>query len=339
MERLSAKVFLEKSKTIPVIDVRTPKEFDEGHIPGAINIPIFTNEERVVIGTLYKNSGKESAVMRGLKFVGPKMYDFVAEAKKHIQGKNKSILIHCWRGGMRSASMAWLFNTAGLNADILEGGYKAYRSYIREDFATPKKLIVLGGYTGSGKTELLHKLREKGEQILDLEGVANHKGSVYGGLGQAPQPTNEQYENNLWVEWENFNSEKPVWVEDESRSVGSVGINAPLYNQMFNSQVIFVRIPIEVRIKRLVNEYACFSKKDLLELSTRIVKKLGGNNLKDLTEALDKSDFDTVTAITLRYYDRAYEKGLAKKKNVDKMEFNSFDHQIVDQLIEYSKTV
>lgn len=339
MERLSAKDFLEQSKMLPVVDVRTPKEFEEGHIPGAINIPIFTNEERVVIGTLYKNSGKEAAVMRGLKFVGPKMYDFVAEAKKHIQGKNKKILIHCWRGGMRSGSMAWLFEMAGLVPSVLEGGYKAYRSHIREDFASPKKLIILGGYTGSGKTELLHALRDNGEQILDLEGIAHHKGSVYGGLGQEAQPTNEQFENNLWVEWNKFDANKVVWVEDESRSVGSVGINAPLYNQMFNSQVIFVRIPIEVRIKRLVKEYACFSKDDLLELSTRIVRKLGGNNLKELTEALYKSDFDTVTSITLRYYDKAYEGGLAKKKKVDKMEFDSFDHQIVDKLIEYSKTI
>lgn len=339
MERLSVKDFLEQSKMLPVVDVRTPKEFDEGHIPGAINIPIFTNEERVVIGTLYKNSGKEAAVMRGLKFVGPKMYDFVAQAKKHIQGKNKNILIHCWRGGMRSGSMAWLFEMAGMSPLVLEGGYKAYRSYIREDFASPKKLIILGGYTGSGKTELLHCLRDKNEQILDLEGIAHHKGSVYGGLGQEAQPTNEQFENNLWLEWNKFDTNKVVWVEDESRSVGSVGINAPLYNQMFNSQVIFVRIPVEVRIKRLVSEYACFSKEDLLELSTRIVKKLGGNNLKELTEALDKSDFDTVTAITLRYYDKAYEGGLAKKKKVDKMEFDSFDHQIVDKLIEYSKSI
>lgn len=339
MNRLSVKEFLEKSKDIALIDVRTPKEFEEGHIPGAFNIPIFTNEERAIIGTLYKNSGKEAAVMRGLKIVGPKMYDFVAKAKQLLTAKDKKILVHCWRGGMRSGSMAWLFETAGLEVDLLEGGYKAYRSFIREDFAKKKKLIILGGYTGSGKTELLHELQKRGEQVLDLEGLANHKGSVYGGLGQAPQPSNEQFENNMWTVWDSFDINRHIWVEDESRSVGSVGINAPLYDQMLNSPVFFINIPLEIRVKRLVDEYGYFSKEDLLELSERITKKLGGNNVIEVREALEESRFDRVAEITLRYYDKAYEKGLEKKKRVIKFDFDSFDYQIIDRLVESSTSL
>jgi len=334
MSRLCAKEFLEKSENIPVIDVRTPKEFEEGHIPGAYNIPIFSNEERVVVGTLYKKSGKEVAVMHGLKFVGPKMYDFVAQAKKLLKGKGKNVLVHCWRGGMRSESMAWLFNIAGIKADILDGGYKSYRSFIREDFSNKKRLIVLGGYTGSGKTELLHELQGRGEQVLDLEGLANHKGSVYGGLGQEPQPTNEQFENNTWNVWNSFDDNKVIWVEDESRSVGSVGINTPLYNQMFNSQVLFIDVPRKERVKRLVDEYACFSKEDLLMLSERIEKRLGGNNVKALKEAMKESKFDLVAEITLLYYDKAYDKGLSKKKSVSKFDFEVFNHEIIDVLLE-----
>lgn len=333
MSRLQAKEFLERSIEIPIIDVRTPKEFEEGHITGAYNVPIFSNKERVIIGTLYKKSGKEIAVMHGLKLVGPKMYDFVAQVKKILHGKGKNVLVHCWRGGMRSESMAWLFNIAGIQADILEGGYKAYRSYIREDFSKERKFIVLGGYTGSGKTEILHELEKRGEQVLDLEGLANHKGSVYGGLGQKPQPTNEQFENDTWTVLNSYNAKNQIWVEDESRSVGGVGINTPLYNRMLQSQVIFINLPLEERVKRLITEYACFNKEDILALSEKIEKRLGGNNIKEIREALDNSNFALVAEITLRYYDKAYEMGLKKKNKVLKLNFEKFNHDIVDTLL------
>jgi len=306
--KLSAKDFLEKGKTFPIIDVRTPAEFEQGHIPGAINIPIFTNEERAMVGTKYKRSSKDAAVLLGLELVGPKLSVFVRRAKKiAVDGE---ILIHCWRGGMRSGSMAWLFETAGLKPSLLVGGYKAYRHYIRQSFSNPTNLVVIGGYTGSGKTEVLHKLTDMGEQVLDLEGIANHKGSAFGALGQADQPTTEQFENDLGKVWLDFDHSQPIWTEDESHSVGSVWINDPLFDQMRKAPLLAIIIPKSERIKRLVKEYACFDIDLLKQMCKKIEKRLGSLKVKRAFESLDKEDYTTVADITLDYYDKAYGHGL-----------------------------
>lgn len=339
MKNINIKEFLEAAEEVPVVDVRTPDEYNQGHITGAYNLPLFSNEERVVVGTLYKKSGKEAAVLEGLKYVGPKMHDFIIQLRKIVRGKSKKVIVHCWRGGMRSQSMVWLFNMAGFDACWLEGGYKAYRSFIREDFSSERKLIVLGGYTGSGKTEILKRLEQKGEQIIDLEGLANHKGSVYGGLGQEDQPTNEQFENDTWTVWNKLDSEKPVWIEDESRSIGKVGINNPLYMQMFNSDVIFVDLPIEERINRLKKEYAIFDIDNLMCLSSKIQKKLGGNNLKELISSLENGDFENAIRISLKYYDKAYLKGLEKKTKVYKIETETISDEFLEGLLKYKSLV
>ncbi len=311
--KLSAQNFLEKGNTTPIVDVRTPAEFEQGHIPGAINIPIFTNEERAQVGRKYKRSSKDAAVLLGLELVGPKLSVFVKRAKK--VAINGEILVHCWRGGMRSSSMAWLFQTAGLKASLLEGGYKAYRHFIRESFSRPNNLVVIGGYTGSGKTEVLHKLAEMNEQVLDLEGRANHKGSAFGALGQLDQPTTEQFENDLAQIWQKFDHTKPVWIEDESHSIGSVWINNVLFQQMRKAPLLAVIIPKSERIKRLVKEYACFDIDILKQMCKKIEKRLGGLKVKMALESLDRGDFASVADITLDYYDKAYRHGLNTRTN------------------------
>lgn len=335
MKQINIEEFLNLADEVPVIDVRTPDEFAEGHIPGAHNIPLFSNEERARVGTIYKHSGREAAVLEGLKFSGPNMHDYIIQLRKIISGKSKKVFVHCWRGGMRSESMVWLFNMAGFDAYKLEGGYKNYRSYIREDFNSQRKIIILGGYTGSGKTEILKRLEERGEQIIDLEGLANHKGSVYGGLGQEEQPTNEQFENDTWRVWSKLDSNEYVWIEDESRSIGRVGINNPLYMQMAASNVIFVDIPIEERISRLKVEYTNFDVENLKFLSSKIQKKLGGVRMKELIDSLEKGDFQNAVRISLEYYDKAYLKGLTKKTKVHKIEAEKITEEFLADLIEY----
>lgn len=297
-------IFLEKSVTIPVIDVRSPAEFLKGHIPGAYNIPLFTNEERATIGTLYVQKGKQEAVVTGLEIVGPKMKYFVLEAKK--LAVNNHLLVHCWRGGMRSNSMAWLFEQTGLRTTTLKGGYKAYRRFVIENINSELNLIVIGGMTGSGKSEILRELKKIGEQILDLEALANHKGSAFGAIGQPLQPTQEQFENNLFSEFRILDCQKTTWVEDESFSIGRNQLPKGLFEKMQKTRVVQISLDKQERVKRLVKEYACFSKDLLAESIKKIEKRLGFDQAKFALEALDENNFELVAEITLRYYDKAY---------------------------------
>ncbi len=305
---------------LPLVDVRSPKEYAQGHMPGAVNIPLFDNEERAKVGIRYKQGGKENAVQLGLEIVGPKLAGFVKQARK-IAPK-KEILVHCWRGGMRSGSMAWLFETAGMKAYTLEGGYKAYRRHIRAAFSKPVKLIVLGGYTGSGKTDVLKAMEKAGEQFLDIEGIAHHKGSVFGPLGQETQPTNEQFENNLADAWRKFDFNRPIWVEDESRHLGFCGIPDPLFQQMRQSPLVKIMVPKAEREKRLVREYGGFNHDELVEQLVKIRERLGGQYLKDALNALENGDLLTVASIALRYYDKAYAHGASQRpqENVFELE-------------------
>lgn len=311
--KVDAEEFLELSGTYPVFDVRSPAEYEQGHIPGAISMPLFDNEERAVVGTLYKQSGRYAALLRGLDIVGPKMSGFLKRSV--AESKDKKVLVHCWRGGMRSESMAWLFERAGLETIILEGGYKAYRKHIRQQWNNALPLVVIGGMTGSGKTALLHELSRFGQQVIDLEGRAHHKGSAFGAIGQQGQPTSEQFENDLAAYWHDLSAEAPVFIEDESRSVGSVSLPEPLFFRMREAPVVRVEIPKKYRIERLVEEYAAYSNELLADAIQRITRRLGGQHANTAMEALESGDYETVADITLTYYDKAYLKGLSKRES------------------------
>ncbi|MFO7827067.1 MAG: tRNA 2-selenouridine(34) synthase MnmH [Bacteroidales bacterium] len=310
--KINIQDFIEKTKTTPVVDVRSPKEFETGHIPGAHNIPIFSNDERAVVGTIYKKQGKEPAIFRGLEIVGGKLRSFAEQARAIAQ--NNELLVYCWRGGMRSASMAWLFETIGIQCYILNGGYKLFRKYGKTLLTQAEKLIVLGGLTGSGKTDILKKIKEKGEQIIDLEQLANHKGSAFGALGQNAQPTNEQFENNLIWEWIKLDLSKPIWIEDESHSIGSNWIPLELFEKMRKAPVVKIEFDKQIRIERLVKEYAVFDPEYLENCIFKISKRLGGQNAKEALESLKNGNLESVADIALTYYDKTYHFGLVKRE-------------------------
>jgi tRNA 2-selenouridine synthase len=306
--------FLKLSETNPILDVRTPAEFLQGHIPGAINLPLFSNDERKIVGTIYKQQGQRPAILKGLELVGPKMHTFVPEAEK--LDHSGVFLFHCWRGGMRSSSMAWLFETCGFKAITLKGGYKAYRNYVLKSFSAQKKLTVLGGKTGSGKTMVLHELARQGEQILDLEKIAHHKGSSYGSYGEEKQRSQEQFENDLAMEFSKIDGSKNCWVEDESRKIGINVIPEKLWERMRTTNVISIELSVEERVQYLVREYGKFSKEELLAATQRIGKRLGGQHVKRAMEAIENGDLKTACEISLVYYDKTYGFGLEQRKHL-----------------------
>jgi tRNA 2-selenouridine synthase len=310
-ELIQIEAFLERSASFPVIDVRSPSEFRRGHIPGAVNIPLFDDHERAIVGTRYKQVNKEAAVYAGLEFAGKKLVDLVKEGERKA-GKKKTLLVHCWRGGMRSKSMAWLFETIGINCFLLEGGYKSYRRYVRGIFSLPYSLKVIGGRTGSGKTAILHQLHSEGEQVLDLEALAHHKGSAFGALGEPEQPSTEQFENELCRDLTRLDPKRIIWVEDESRNVGKCVIPDEFHEKMRTGETFFLDIPREERATYLVKQYADHDQAELKACVQRIRKKLGGDRAKMAIDSIERNDHYTTAMIALQYYDKAYMHSLRK---------------------------
>ena len=297
---------------LPIIDVRSPGEFTRGHIPGARNLALFSDEERAVVGTIYKQQGRDPAVLEGLRIVGPKLPSIVEDARQ--VAPDGRIRVHCWRGGERSGSVAWLLDKAGFHEVLtLKLGYKGFRAHVQSALASPPPLKVLGGYTGTGKTGTLKVLAALGEQTLDLEALARHKGSAFGALGEDPQPTTEQFENSLWHAIRRCDGSRPIWVEDESMMIGRVCIPQGFFVGMRTATLYFADMSIDERADRLVIEYGRFPTARLAEAVMRIGKRLGPQHCKAALAALDAGDLKRVALITLHYYDKSYRYGAAQR--------------------------
>jgi tRNA 2-selenouridine synthase len=299
------------AKGISFLDVRTPAEYSHGHIPHAFNLPLFSDEERVIIGTMYKQQSREAAVLKGFEIVGPKWAGFITQALEMAPGKN--VVVHCWRGGMRSEAMAWALNMYGFDVYVIKGGYKAFRRWSHEQFEKIYNLHIIGGMTGSGKTKTLHELSKMGEQVIDLEELAQHRGSAYGTMNKLVQPTQEQFENNLAFRLSVLRPERITWIEDESRSIGRRQIPAALWGQMIQSPLSDIQVPHQYRIDHLVEEYCSLDKTFLIESTERIRKRLGPVNFKHAIEAINEERFADFIRLVLIYYDKSYRTALTNK--------------------------
>lgn len=294
----------------PILDVRSPGEFALGHIPGAINLPLFTDSERAEVGILYKSQGRLAAIERGLELVGPKMAEMSRLAGREAESGH--VRLHCWRGGMRSGSVAWLLRTVGLRVTLLPGGYKRYRRWVSESFALRKNLVVLGGRTGVGKTDLLHELRRSGASILDLEGIANHRGSSFGALGLEAQPSQQQFENELAGAWRQLSASAPTWIESESQYVGKRLLPSALFQQMLVAPWVIIHRSVSERCQILAAEYGPYPPADLIEATQRIERRLGGQHCQQAIEWIRAGQLTAACERILTYYDKLYDRHLAQ---------------------------
>jgi tRNA 2-selenouridine synthase len=292
-------------------DVRSPLEYSHAHIPGARSFPLFSDEERAIVGTIYKKEGKNSAVIKGLELVSCKFPSFAKEA----HATTDPIKVYCFRGGMRSQAMAWLFGLVDKKPALLPGGYKAFRKFVQTQLERPWSFQVLGGLTGSGKTAQLHRFLNEGQQVLDLEKIASHRGSAFGSIGQAAQPSNEAFENQIAMELLKMDPQKPIWVEDESRMIGTCKIPDELFHLMQNAPLFYLDKPFEERVSHLVAEYGTFPIETLIGATERIARKLGGQRTNDTIQLLQHGDIEAAFKLLLEYYDSSYIYNMKKRGN------------------------
>lgn len=302
--------FLNLRKQIPIVDARSENEFQQSHVPGSINIPILTNDERKIVGTLYKEKGANEATIKGFEIVGPRFYEIQKRAL--IEFPKGEILVYCWRGGMRSQILSWLLTMVGFQAYRLKGGYKNYRTYTYDVVRKDWNLLILGGKTGVGKTHLLKTLETTGEQIIDLEALANHRGSAFGGIGQNPQPSVEQFENLLAEELIKKDPEQVIWLENESQRIGKIIISPKFFECMQNSPVIDIRKSEKERIDLIIKEYSLLPKEELVAAVVRLKKKLGGLRTTQAIHDIWNEQHESWISNLLIYYDKTYQYDLEK---------------------------
>lgn len=294
-----------------IVDVRTPLEFEEDHLPGAINVPILTNEERVEVGTIHKQIGPKQARMRGLELTCGRFATMVQEIIDKADGR--PVIVYCWRGGLRSRSMAILLEAVAYPVRQLRGGYKAYRAIVNdyfELFTPPAPLIVIHGMTGVGKTTFINGLDQQKWTSIDLEGLANHRGSAFGAIGLEQTLSQKRFDTLLWDQFRRAPADRPIVLEGESPRIGKISLPGNLYEVMANGKRVWCSASLEIRVQRLAAEYAFQEYRDsMYEALTRIKKKLGGPHYTELHGMLENWDIPgLIKGLIEYYYDKLYYK-------------------------------
>ena len=340
--RAAVEAVVDAGARAALVDVRSPGEYQRGRAPRAINAPLFDDDERAAVGTAYKTRGRGEALVLGMAAAAPRLEAIVERAKRAVEtvattrgngdGEDDGeidVYVMCFRGGMRSSCVGWLLKERlrGARVHVVEGGYKAFRRWALERCGPTRglpapRVCVVGGRTGVGKTRALLALRAKGEQIIDLEGLANHAGSAFGWVGREPQPTSEHYSNLVACEWHALDASRWVFIEDEGPHVGRCSVDPLLFERMRNAPLVLRMVaPREVRLHTLVEDYATSELRShpewmptMRESVDKLVKRLGGDRVRDIREKLEAGDFTAVAEGLLEYYDGLYDKHLMSKR-------------------------
>lgn len=299
---------LEKLENPVLVDVRSEGEYEEASIPGARNLPLFNNEERAKVGTTYTQESPTLAREQGLEIVGPKLPNLVKQAAEW--GKGRSLVLFCWRGGMRSKSLSTVLDLMGISVYRLQGGYKSYRHCVNEFFERdlPFHVIVLRGNTGVGKTEILKQLREEGYPAIDLERLANNRGSVFGALGLGPAPSQQKFEAILYEELKGLGRFPFIIVECESKRIGRITLPVKFFKAMQSGTQVLIYDSIENRVKRLVKEYTVVPNAipEIRVALERLIKNLGHKKVEEYDALLEQGNLTAFTEEMLKYYDALY---------------------------------
>ena len=327
MDKISYKESLNKNSVV-YIDVRTSKEYNESTIPGAINIPILNNKERKIVGTIYNNESPAAAKMKGVEFISPKIPNLVKKIKE-LRHQYNYVIIFCSRGNLRSKSLVTFADLAGLKAFQLKGGYKAYRHFILdqlENYSLNNRFLVIHGNTGVGKTDLLYKLKSNDINIIDLEGLANHRGSAFGGIGLKKARNQKMFDSLLWEKLQNINNYNLIAVEAENRRIGMSNLPDFFVNKMENGVHILIKSSTESRINRIYNEYTDSFQKDkevfvqktldsIKSVKKYLIRDMGKQKYQKLKTLVKNRELKSVIKILLsHYYDPLY-KNKQKKQN------------------------
>jgi len=324
-----------------IIDVRSPSEFLEDHIPGAINLPVLNDKERAMIGTIYKQENPFQAKKLGAALISANISRAIKSNLIH-RDKDYQPLIYCWRGGQRSMSMATILSRIGWKTTVIEGGYKTYRASVRktiEEQCSQLDLMVISGLTGTGKTEIIKQLQSAGEQVIDLEGLANHRGSLLGEEPDRPQPSQKYFESLLAQNISGFSSKKVTWVESESNKIGNIHCPEALWLKMKTAKMIEVTVDINVRVKFLLAQYPHMTASpELLKEKINLLHHLyGKKQIREWCAMIDESDWeDFVQSLLEKHYDPSYRRAINNKQRTEvaQYELTALNESSIAELVQ-----